>query len=165
MTHQVALTFSAEVLPGRREGLARLLGSMAGDPGGNPVIPFGEIPHTHFGRVVLLDATPADEGAATLLMTLDCDATVGQRLGDLVEVAGSGIDELFGACVDYPDAPTPDRRLAYLRAHLRGSRVFYVHAVGRTLEQIRGESRLRAALEDHLDARMAVQLRAGLGAG
>jgi len=154
MSHQVALTFSAEVLPGRREGLARLLGSMAGDPGGNPVIPFGEIPHTHFGRVVLLDATPADEGAATLLMTLDCDATVGQRLGDLVEVAGSGIDELFGACVDYPDAPTPDRRLAYLRAHLRGSRVFYVHAVGRTLEQIRGESRLRAALEDHLDARI-----------
>ena len=151
MTHQVALTFTAPVLPGRREALERVLGSMAADPADNRVLPFARIPHTHFGRVVLLEPG-SEEGEPTLLVTLDCDATAGDRLADLVEIAGAGIDELFGSCADYPDVPTPDRRTAYLRAHLRSSRVFYVHAVGRTLAQIRDEAQLRLALEDHLDA-------------
>src|SRR4051812_28036748 len=153
MTHQVALTFSARVLPGRREALERLLGVMAEDPDGNRVIPFARLPLTHFARVLLLEPQ-ADEDEPTVIVTLDCDATVGERLDDLVQVAGAGLDELFGACADYPDVPTPDRRLAYLRAHLRDSRVFYVHAVGRTLPQIRDEARLRQALEDHLDTQV-----------
>jgi hypothetical protein len=150
MTHQVALTFSAPVLPDRREAVERVLDAMAADPADNRVLPFARIPHTHFGRVVLLEPG-SGEDEPTLLVTLDCDATVGDRVADLVEIAGAGIDELFGSCTDYPDVPTPDRRLAYLRAHLRDSRVFYAHAVGRTLAQIRDEAQLRRALEDHLD--------------
>jgi hypothetical protein len=152
MSHQVALTFSAAVLPGRRESLDRVLEVMAEDPGRNKVLAFADLPHTHFGRVVVLEPSAADEGEATLLVTLDCDATARERIDDLVEIGGAGIDELFGACVDYPDVPTPSTRTAYLRTHLRESRVFYVHAVGRTLTQIRDEARLRQALEEHLDA-------------
>jgi hypothetical protein len=151
MSHQVGLTFSAAVLPGRRESLAHLLSVMAEDPARNQVLAFADLPHTHFGRVVLLDPTPAEGGEGTLLVTLDCDAPARERVDDLVEIAGAGIDELFGACADYPAMPTPSSRSAYLRARLRESRVFYVHSVGRTLNQIRDEARLRRALEDHLD--------------
>ncbi len=153
MSHQVALTFSARVLPARRAELEDTLAAMAQDPAGNAVIPFARLPHTHFARVVLLEPTPADDGAATLVMTLDCDASTGERVRDLAEIGGVGIDRLFGACADYPHEPAPSARLAFLRAHLRDSRVFYVHAVGRTLEQILDEARLRRVLEQHLDSR------------
>src|SRR4051794_25790904 len=99
MTHQVALTFSARVRPGRREALEELLCSMAEDPGGNRVIPFAQLPQTHFARVLLLEPGP-EEDDPTLIVTLDCDATVGERLDDLVQVAGAGLDELFGGCAD-----------------------------------------------------------------
>jgi hypothetical protein len=150
MTHQVALTVSGQVPPGRAAEVERVVASMADDPGGNPVVPFAKVPHTHFARVVLLEPSTGHE-EATLLVTLDCDATVADRLRDLVEVAGGGLDQLFGACADYPQEPTPKARLSFLRAHLRRSRVFYVHAVGRSLTQIRDEARLRSAVEDHLD--------------
>jgi len=160
MTHQVALTISAHVIPERLAELERVVASMAGDPARNPVLPFAEVPHTHFARVLLL-GPPSGPGETTLIITLDCDSSVADRLHDLVEVAGPGLDELFGACADYPRKPTAEDRLAFLRTHLQGSRVFYVHAVGRTLTQIRDEARLRCAIEAHLDQQ--AELLAGLG--
>ena len=50
--------------------------------------------------------------------------------------------------------PTTPSRLAYLRSHLQDSQVFYAHAVGRTLDQVRDEARLRVAVEDFLDRRV-----------
>jgi hypothetical protein len=152
MTHQVALTFSAHVRPDRRESLERSLASMADDPGRNPVLPFARLPHTHFARIVLLEPVAPDREPATLIMTLDCDAPARARLRELVEIAATGLDELFGSCAEYPRAPTSTTRREFLRAHERSSRVFYVHAVGRTLTQIRDEARLRLALEQYLDA-------------
>src|SRR4051794_22106999 len=151
MSHQVELTFSAAVLPERREALEHVLELMADDPAANKVIPFADLPHTHFGRVVLLEPRAADDGAGTLLVTLDCDALVPDRLQALVEIGGEGLDQLFGACGEYPTEPASWSRLSFLRDHLRDSRVFYVHAVGRTLDQIRAEARLRDALEQYLD--------------
>ena len=54
MSHQVGLTVSGQVVPERLEELLRVVDRMAEDPGDNPVIPFGQLPYTHFGRVVVL---------------------------------------------------------------------------------------------------------------
>jgi hypothetical protein len=150
MTHQVALTISGAVPTDRCGEVERVLEEMAKDPAGNRVVPFGHVPHAHFARVLLL-APVSGSGMATLLMTLDCDAASTDLLEELATVAGAGLDELFGSCVDYPDRPTAADRLRYLRSHRRRSTVFYVHAVGRTLTQVRDEARLRDALERHLD--------------
>ena len=150
MSHQVAITISGRVPTDRVPALERVLETMAADPGTNLVIPFAQLPQTHFGRVVLLDPVRG-EAEATLLVTLDCDASISHRLRDLVEVGGTGLDELFGACAGYPETPTSQSRLQFLRSHLRRSTVFYVHAVGRTLQQVRDEARLRCTLEDYLD--------------
>lgn len=152
MTHQVALTISGAVPTARRDELDGALEAMAKDPGGNRVVPFAQVPHTHFARVVLLDPVPGSD-QATLLLTLDCDASARRRLRELVEVAGPSLDELFGLCADYPPTPTDRDRRRFLRSHLRRSTVFYVHAVGRTLPQIQDEARLRLALEDMVDHR------------
>ena len=162
MTHQVAVTISGRVRPERRAELEKLLDAMAADPGANPVIPFAQMPNTHFARVLLLPPLPGPaHGPAqgspetTLLMTLDCDAEITGRLRDLVDIAGTGVDDLFGACEGYPSAPTPASRLAFLQAHMAKSTVFYVHAVGRTLAQVRDEARMRCALETYLDQHAA----------
>ena len=112
MSHQVGLTVSGQVVPERLEELLRVVDTMAEDPGDNPVIPFGQLPYTHFGRVVVLAAGSGGTDTAAVLMTLDCDAKPGDRLRDLVDLAAKGLDELFGACVDYPDnahGPFPPR--------------------------------------------------------
>ncbi|GAB7007065.1 hypothetical protein JCM18899A_45380 [Nocardioides sp. AN3] len=150
MTHQVALTISGKVPRSRCGELEALLEAMAKDPGGNRVVPFSRLPHAHFARVVLLEPTPGSS-EATLLMTLDCDASVTERLEELARIAGTGLDDLLGFCDDYPASPDHSSRLAFLRSHLRRSTVFYVHAVGRTLPQVRDEARLRGALETFLD--------------
>ena len=153
MSHQLGLTVTGSVVPERLAELERVVSSMSLDPAHNAVIPFGDLPHTHFARVVILASGSGGEDSATLLMTLDCDATAGDRLRDLVEVAGKGVDELFGCCAGDPAAATDATRLDFLRAHLEESQVFYVHAVGRTLSQVRDEARLREALEEFLDHR------------
>jgi hypothetical protein len=151
MSHQAALTVWARVAPGRAEALEQLLA--AGSP-----IPFERLSAAHFGRLLLLD----DGGAApVLLFTLDVDGPAGAHLDELVEVAGDGLDRVFCHCEGYPEPGVRDRaaRLAYLRSHLTGVTVFYAHLVGRTLAQVRGEARLREAIERFLDATPALRRR------
>ena len=156
MSHQVGLSISGRITPDRLAELEQVVATMAEDPARNQVVPFAGIPHTHFGRVVILEKGAGGSDSPLLLMTLDCDASTGRRLRDLVEVAGPGMDRLFGVCEDYPAAPDEASRLAYLRAHLLESQVFYAHAVGRTLAQVRDEAQLRQAIEDFLDSRVDV---------
>jgi hypothetical protein len=154
MSHQVGLSISGRVVPDRLAELERVVATMSDDPARNAVIPFAEIPHIHFGRVVILGDGAGGSDSPTLLLMMDCDASTRQRLRDLVEVAGPGMDRLFGVCEDYPADPDNASRRAYLRTHLQESQVFYVHAVGRTIAQVRDESRLRRAIEDFLDSRV-----------
>lgn len=158
MSHQEALTLSAPVRPERLGDLRALVRVMAKDPASNAVLPFGELSAVHFARILIVDGAghdatlPADgAGQATLVVTLDCDAPGRATVRELVARAGPGLDELFGHCAGYPDHPGADGRLAFLQSRLASSNVFYVHAVGRTLPQIRGEARLRAALETFVD--------------
>jgi hypothetical protein len=81
-------------------------------------------------------------------MLTDCDGDASKHLEAIVDVAGAGIDKLFGACVGYPEQPvTREQRLAFLRRHVQKQRANYVHRQGRTVEQIRGEAQLREALQ------------------
>lgn len=153
MTHQVALTICAPVAPERLDGLRNVLDAMAADAARNPVLPFAELPATHFARLVIIDGDRAGTETATLVLTLDCDAPAAQRLQELAGLTGAGVDQLFGHCVDYPAASTPLTRIDYLRAHLHASDVFYVHSVGRTLAQIHDEAMLRRAVEEFVDGK------------
>jgi hypothetical protein len=150
MTHQVALTICASVEPDRLDELRGLVDAMATDSAHSSPLPFADLPMTHFARLMMVERA-TDLGGTTLVLTMDCDAPAADRLEDLARIGGNGVDKLFGTCTAYPASPTPTTRLDYLRDHLEDSEVFYVHAVGRTLEQIRGEARLRQSVEDYLD--------------
>jgi len=87
------------------------------------VLPFAELPATHFGRVLVVPAPAGGSGADTLVLTLECDAPVHRRLRDLADLVGEGLDRLFGTCEDYPTRPTSAARVTYLRDHLWSCRV------------------------------------------
>jgi hypothetical protein len=145
MTHQVALTMRATVQPERLASLQTLLTEMDSDRVHNP---FTNIPGTHFARILVFGGE-----MSTLVLMLDVDAPARTRLRDIVAFAGVELDDLFDHCTDYPQSVkrTVGTRLRYVRRHLVGSNVFYVHAVGRTVPQIRQEARLRKEIEEFLD--------------
>lgn len=169
MPHQLAVTVSARVAAGQAEALDRQLRALAGTPG-SPCFPFARLSGVHFGRLLVLG-----DGAPTprLLFSLDVDAPLQPRLDQLVQLAGEDLDQVFSHCEGYPGpgGRGPQARLDYLRAHLTGVTVFYAHAVGRSVEQVRQADALRAAIEDFLDrsaggwdGRSAVEVRQAIQA-
>jgi hypothetical protein len=143
--HQEALTVWARIAPGQAESLDRMLRGAGG-----AVLPFAELSGVHFGRLLIVDDGAPAPG---LLLTLDVDGPHEAHLERLVDVGGEGLDRVLCHCEGYPPPGARDRpaRLAYLRSRLTSVAVFYAHVVGRSLDQVVGEARLRAAIEDFLD--------------
>lgn len=155
MTTQSALTIVVPVDVEQKPALRALLERAGTDPAGNNLVPFGRLPGTHFGRLLILDEATDLRGAPippTLMLMADVDGPADAYLERLVEVAGSGLDRLFGGCDGYPTgSPGPAERLAFLRAHRGKEGAVYVNTIGRTVEQIRQEAQLREAIERFLD--------------
>jgi len=156
MPHQVALTLAANVRPGEIESLQHLLETMGDGVANGSVVDLGALNGVHFARFVLLGEATDLRGEplpASLLYMSDLDISRERHLGELVDLAGEGLDRLFGHCVGYPEGAqrTREGRLAYLRRHRVREQAFYVNTVGRTTRQIREEAELRDRIEDFLD--------------
>jgi hypothetical protein len=155
MTAQTALTIVAPVIPGHKGQLRDLVQRAAADPAGNDLVPFGRLEGTHFARLLVLDETSDLDGApipAQLLLMSDFDGPLDRYLERLLQVAGSGLDVLFGHCEGYPGGtPGWAERAAYVRAHVARADAVYVNTIGRTVEQIHQEAQLREAIEGFLD--------------
>src|SRR5262249_55887093 len=155
---QVELTVVCRVLAGHVGPLRQLLGPMGRHPAHNAVIPFGRLAGVHSARLLLLDETAGPGGEsfpAWLILMADLDAPLDVRLAQLVDVAGAGLDSLFTHCERYPhcDGIGPDERLSFLCEHIVHSSAYYTNTVGRTVQQIHDEERLREAVEGFLDTR------------
>jgi hypothetical protein len=149
LPHQEALTIIAQVAEDREAELADVMRVLAKSPSQNDVLAFAALPGCHFGRVLHLPASTDLSGrkiASQLMLLSDCDGPAQTHLRALVDVAGPGLDRLFGTCVDYPRQPSQQARLAFLRKHVQRVEATYVHRQGRTVDQIRREAGLRNAL-------------------
>jgi hypothetical protein len=154
MTLQVPVTVHAELLDGHQDDVQALLERWAADPSAVGSLDFAALGTIHFARLFLLDqATDLDGDVipASLLYMADVDGSVDGHLRQLGEVSPGALDRLFAHCVGYPARPDGGTRLAWLRARSLHASAYYVHAVGRTVDQVRSEARLREAVEDLLD--------------
>jgi hypothetical protein len=116
-------------------------------------VPFGQLAGVHFARMFVLDEGLAADGSKTsakLVWMSDVDAPLDRHLGELSQLAV--LDRLFCNCDGYPDAPDAGARRAFLDAHAVQAATAYVNTVGRGLDQVLLERRLRKAIEGHLDA-------------
>lgn len=156
MPHQVALTLAANVPSDKVPSLRQLLESMGDGVANDTVIDFNRFDGVHFARFVLLDEATDLDGKplpAQLLYLCDLDISRERHLGELVDLAGAGIDQLFEHCEGYPELRrrTRDERLAYLQLHRISEQAFYVNTIGRSRRQIREEAELRDRLEEFVD--------------
>ncbi|MEV8531438.1 hypothetical protein [Streptomyces sp. NPDC051211] len=168
--HQSAVTIRATV-PAERVGEVREALKAAGRNGTPGLFRFADMKGTHFARLVLVPAGSDEPGGpggsstsggagagmpASVVYMSEVDAPLQAHLADLVGSARDGLDRVFGCCEGYPAGNAPDDlRIAWLRSHCIPSAAFYVNTVGRGLQQIRREARLREAIEEFLDRRGA----------
>jgi hypothetical protein len=157
VTEQRAVTIVADVKPRRGASLTRLLTKMGEDAAGNEVLPLGELASAHFARLIILDAAKDLDGnplPAHLIYMSDIDGSLENHLEELVDLAPTGLDQVFSHCQGYPEAGarTHMTRTAFLTDHTVNAGATYVNTVGRTLRQVRDEARLREAIQTFLDS-------------
>jgi hypothetical protein len=169
MPHQIALTVRAPVKPGQTAALTQLLEDIDANGQRAKLFPFESLP-VHFARFVVLDEAKDLAGASiapSLIFLSDVDSPLDDYLTRLACDAGDGLDQVFGHCDGYPVSPTPGARAGYLRANALKTTTAYVNTVGRSVQQVQDEGRLRDAIEEFLDAggwsgRSAEEIRAAV---
>ena len=127
------------------------------DVEGNDLVPFLQLTTIHFARWVVLPEVRDDAGntifPAKLVLSTNFDAPLDNHLRQLVNVACTGIDQVYSYCEGYQSQPGRMRAdiLDYLRAHIVDYDTFYVGNPGISVSQVHDEACLRAAIEDFLD--------------
>jgi hypothetical protein len=165
MTPQDHYTIVAPLADDREASLRRLLEGMNREPGiadpDNPVLPFGRLPTLHFARLVLIDDAlqadldllpdagtrpPRPHLPTALVLMGDCDGPAREHLAAMIQLAGTGLRQLFGHCAGFDPKADDAALLAWLLAHEQPAQASYVNTVGRTVRQIHENAALQAWL-------------------
>jgi hypothetical protein len=115
-----------------------------------PQFGFDRIPSLHFASFVILDET-ADFGPS-LVFEATFDGPKADFVSDLLQVAGNGMHELYRHCTGYPAASltTPELAKEYLIDHDAGTAIYFSGSPGRTVGEIKGESRIYSRIVSYL---------------
>ena len=122
----------------------------------NALFPFAQFPRLHVARFVILnDATlvdlppedPLRKAPVYLVLLGDCDGAAEDQLAEFATRAAEGLRQLFSCCANFP---LNVDLLRWMQTHSVTPAAQYVNWVGRTVEQIREEAALHAALQAFL---------------
>ena len=126
--NQGVLAIITKIKKGEMHSLRCLLKKMVpphSDVEYNDKVPFAKLITIHMARFVVVDKSMnecAKLGSIEpfLLLTTNYDYPLKKHLKELVEVAGKGLDEIYGHCEGYPDPKGNDngKRLKYLKKHM-----------------------------------------------
>ena len=129
-TLQGALTVITEIKPGETDSLLSLLRRINDDVESNDLVPFIQLTTIHFARWVILPEVRDDEShtifPAKLVSSTNFDAPLDSHLRQLVNVACTGIDQVYSYCEGYRSQPERMRAnlLDYLQAHVVDHDIF-----------------------------------------
>jgi hypothetical protein len=114
-----------------------------------PKFGFDRIPNLHFASFVILDA--AADFEPSLVFEATFDGSKGDFVSDLLQVAGNGMYELYQHCIGYPAAAltTPELAKEYLIDHDAGTDIYFSGSPGRTVGEIKGESRIHSRIVNY----------------
>ena len=111
-----------------------------------PPFRFDLIPNFHFASFVILD--PAADFGPSLVFEATFDGSKADFISDLLRVAGNGMHKLYQHCVGYPASglTTPELAKEYFIGHDAGAHIYFSGNPGRTVAQIKGESRVHSRI-------------------
>src|SRR5215831_14989398 len=147
----------APVASGRAPELRKLLSTMNRSPGivdpENTLVPFGRLSSVHFARFIVLEDLTTNEVAAYgvqpgnypiyLAFMADFDGERDAFTGELVRIAGAGLQQIFSYCEGF--SQNTDLR-SWMAANNVPIATNYVNWIGRTSRQVGEESALHTAL-------------------
>lgn len=120
---------------------------------------FEEFGTIHYLRWAIIDKEipgfpPPTSPIPKLCFVVDYDGSQEDLLKNLSSVSFDLLDGVYGFCEDYPaeNERTVETRIAYLKQGIIKNTSVYIGAPGRSLQQIKNESRLRNYLRDYLDS-------------
>lgn len=155
MIDQDGLTLIAPIRAGEKEALESLLIDIGSNPDKNEILPFGILGDVHFARIFIIEGDQLNGiGLAPNLCLISVfDGPLSAHINQLVNVLGSGLEQVFRHCEGYPDSSEriQQRLLDFINAHQHHNNAFYVNTVWRTVKQIESEKVLREAIEAFLD--------------
>lgn len=157
MVRQNALTLITPVKADQADTIHGVLHKIRQELIDNKHEVFEELGTIHYARWVLLEAGEFDGEyfPCRLVFVSDFDGPPDMHLYALSNVAASFIDRIYSMCEGYPapEACTPETRSSYLQRWVVPYSATFAGAPGRSLEQIRKESRLRNFIRAFLDSR------------
>lgn len=149
MIRQQPLTLTTPVIPSAYANLDAVLMQLRADLEKGIYQQFQDVDTIHYFRLVLLPAQPPDDNGnsypAKFVLSTDYDGDEEAQLTALVTTCTALIDTLYQNCEGYPAAAerTSATRITYLKQWRIKPLAFFAGAPGRTLVQIRQESKLR----------------------
>lgn len=150
---QNGVTIITEIDPsGDIRHLYELLNSIGRDILNQKVIDFGSVTTLHFVRWFIIEgATDASgkEFPDSLAFSSDFDGDIDSHLHEMFAVAGGGMDQIYSYCKGYPGKgrKSPGDAVSYLKKHIQKNQLFWPCIRGGTLEQLKGEEKLRYAIQ------------------
>jgi hypothetical protein len=147
---QQALTVVAEVAPQEGPALERLLTER------RKLVQAAlrEVTSLHFGRFVVLppDDEEPESDRYQLAFESNFDGELGPHVKELWAAAGEHLKEFFSKCTGFPANPDAGSFARFLADRSVTTNAFYVAHPGLTVERVRADARLRAAIDEYLDA-------------
>jgi hypothetical protein len=150
MPHQIPLTVRAPLKPGHEVEVAALLNAVQKEVehGGGP---FARLPGVHFARVFVLPGDHELDVPDTLVYLGEIDAPLRRHLDAVV--ADDALGSIFAHCSGFPERAAHGERVRWARKQRVRPGAWYVHRVGRGVDQVRDEARLRDTVGAFLDGR------------
>jgi Dyp-type peroxidase family len=178
-TSQASLLVMVPVKAGQLEDLRKVLEEVANPSDGsdfevNALIPFARLRTVHYARILLHAPSPSAEAPiprfpppdgkpqakgppipAKLLFSTDFDGPLDEHVDELLDVAGPGLDRVFGLCEGWPGHADRVGVHAFFLLHRVPSNTFYTGTMHRSVDQIHREAELHQAVEGYLDREQA----------
>lgn len=174
-TSQSSLLVMPLIKAGHIEPLTKLLNRVAKpedeDIELNPIIPFAKLRTVHFLRILIHQPSPSKDAPiptydgkpqahgppipAKLLFSTDFDGPFEAHVDELLDVAGSGLDQVFGHCEGWPGHADRAGAHGFFLRHRVVSNTFYTGTMNRSVDQIHREAELRDRVEVFLDQQQA----------
>ncbi len=143
---QSAVLLQSYIKADKVDELAAILDKIGNPASGEGEFSFKQINSVHFARWVI---APANEKfKASVIYSANVDGSPEAHLHELVKEVSNGLDAILSCCEDYPENPTNETRLSYLKKNSRRTTTFYVGAPGRSVSQVHEEATFHEDVKD-----------------
>jgi len=163
---QSGVTIITEIASGDHlKNVKELLGEIGKDDTGGGIMDFKSISSMHFARWFIIDDAKVSDGKGgyssehqfpiSLVFTSNFDGKTKEHLQEIVSINKEVIISIYSHCKSFPkgdkDSISTETIVKYLLKHSKKNQLFWPAIRGGTVEQLLGESKLKARIQSFVN--------------